>query len=625
MKKSIRIFLILSIISQLATAQSLLKNIAQKADNAVFTIIAYNKAGAEIDRGCGFFIDTTGRAIGRAHIFRNAYKAIAVLDDGRKLKVKKVVAMDYISNTALFNIKKDKKGYEFFKDEYVSPVNNEEVMILKNVDKKNSKIDLGNLKRIVYIEGFGDLTELEQNIEKSNDGCPVINREGKLIGIASKMSGNKMNYSVNYEGLSLRNKTLIDFAGDKRLPGNKKTKFPPLRAFTPVYESILQGNYNSALDELQKHLSNSYSAITDNQDKRAVLFLKAFIEKKLGQFENAKETYTNILEIKVDDELAFLERAKLKIKLGEINSAGKDLEESLGSTSENKASLKKLQGDVYSKLGDFRKAEKLYLEAQNMGYAKYDLFEQRSKIAIKSGTFDKARDLINQAIEVNPYDARLYVLRGEINAELGNADEATSDFEQSDNIGYPNIESLKIMARAKIKIEDYEGAIKTLEQAYKLNKDDPELLLLRGQSFNIIRSFEEAKTNLDKLIRFDAFNSEAYYHRGKTHLALRMMDESLADFTKAIRLNPNYTEAFLDRGVAFGLIGNFETAIKDFEKVVELDTESAEGHYNLGLAQFQLKNLPKACESWNKSKNLGFDDSKQYINQYCGNVMLTDK
>lgn len=598
-------------------AQSDLKNIAKKADNAIFTIITYDSNGDEVGKACGFFIDTTGRAIGRAHIFKSAKKAVAILDNGRKLKVKRLISIDRISNTALFKVKKNKKGYNFFADNYVTPIDNEEVLVLKNIEKKNSKVDLGKLRKIVKIEGFGELTELEQNINKENDGCPVINRNGKLIGVAADINLNNINYSLNYKGLSIRNQSLINFNGEKKLPGHKKTKFPPLRDFYTVYADILEENYEEALEEIKSHLNDQASAIVDEKDRRMVLFLKAFVERKLRLFNDAKSTYTKILEIKVDDEIAFLQRAGLKVKMGDLESAGKDLEESIASTKTNQALVKKLQGDLFVKLEDLKKADLLYVEAQNLGYGKYDLFRERSKIYVKKGVFNKANELINMAITANPYNSELYVLRGEIRAEMGKTEEAMEDFDKSEKMGNTNLASMKIIARTRLESKDNEGAIKTLEKAHTINSVDPDILLLRGKAFNEIQSYEQAKRNLDKLLSMDSYNAKAYYERGKTHLALSMMEESLTDFTKALQLNPDFVGAYLDRGVTLGLIGKYYEAIKDFENVIALDPKNEAGHHNLGLAKFQVKNRPAACKAWQKADELGHEDSKQFLEKYC--------
>ena len=524
--------------------------------------------------------------------------------------------MDPIADLALFKVKKQSASFSFFRDQYVQPITDEEVAVYKNISKNRSKLDLGNIKRVITIEGFGELSELEQDISEENDGCPVINGEGNLVGVASKSLNSEKNYSLNFQSLQKTNFEFINEKGERKLPGNKKSKFPPARDFIPIYIHILNDEFQEALILLEKEMS---ADLLENytSNKKQLYFLKAFLEKKLDRTEDALKSYTQILEIDLNDANAYLERAKLKTQIGKFEEAGTDLEKSLKLGAADKVETRMAQADLLVKLRNYQAADRIYKELEFKVSNKKEFYKKRARVYLKLEMYQSAKDLLNKAIDLNPYDTDLYVMRGEANANLNLKDQAESDFNQGGVFEENNMARLKSIARSNLKMEDYEETMHALESAVKINPQDAEVLLLRGKAFNKIESYEDAKTNLDELIRKDPYLSEAYYQRGKSHMALSMMDESIKDFTKAVKLKPDYSGAYLDRGIAFGLIGDYNHALEDFEKVIELEPSNVKGHYDKALVLYKTKNLPGACKSWERAASLGDEASSKRIEEFC--------
>ncbi len=328
----------------------------------------------------------------------------------------------------------------------------------------------------------------------------------------------------------------------------------------------------------------------------------------------------------MDDPVAYLERGRLKIKMGELESGEADLAaaRSFGK-SEQQAIIRKTQGDIYQKLRDTDKANQMYDEAEQLGYEHYDIYMDRARVKLIEKDYPAAKDYLSKAINRNPYDPDLYVLRGEIQAELGMKEEAAADFDQSRAMGASELTTMKVMARSNIKMAEFEEAIHVLEEAIKIDPEDADILLLRGQAFNEIQAYNIAKESLDNLIIQDPFLAEAYYERGKTHIALSFFEKALLDLTKAIRLRPDYVGAMLDRGVAYGLTGNYNEALEDFKNVLALDPKNKEALYNKGLALYQMRSYIEACATWQKTADMEHEGSSKNLKKLCSKKELADK
>ncbi|MBP7497250.1 MAG: hypothetical protein KA792_06280 [Bacteroidales bacterium] len=95
--------------------------------------------------------------------------------------------------------------------------------------------------------------------------------------------------------------------------------------------------------------------------------------------------------------------------------------------------------------------------------------------------------------------------------------------------------------------------------------------------------FGKAIIKYEMAIELDPFNPNSYAYMGLSKLNLKDFEGALKDFDNALNLMPNYAEVFYLRGI-----------VKD-----------------------EINKRDKACEDWKKAEDLGMNQAKEMIKEFC--------
>lgn len=594
-------------------AQKNLKEIVENLDKATFSLVAYNEKGEEIGRGSGFFIGPNGLALGTAHIFANAVALKAFAEKEKPMLVEKLHSFEPLGDLALFKVDPGDNTISFFPPDFSNAKIDEEVVVLKDISG-NTQVDLGNVIRTEEIGGFGMVAEIEQQI-KENTGSPALNRDGELIGYVLNTGGK--NIILNWNKLKPTNAILQNYQAGKVMPQHVRDRFSYYQTYMVIYEEILKGFYTSSLEELNKSLdyeSDDIGGVRHEVDK---LFLKAYLEKKTEDTEDALESYTEILEEDLLNHQAYIQRALIKIENGDLKSAAMDLDESTEYGGET-AEVAKAKADIFTMLDDMESAQKFYAMAEAKGYEGYELHKEKARMYLKMDEYMEAQMEIEKAMKGNPYDADLYMLNGKLQAKLGNTEAALAALKKSGE--FNNSSQLSVLveqAEAYILAEDYEQAIHIVEEVLKVDSNNLRAMYVEGVAFNKIQNYNQSRNNFNIVLDADPYHSMAYYQRGKANIALAKYPEAIQDFTRCIKLKPSFIGAYIDRGVTYGLVGEFTDALWDFETVLEIDPECVEAIYNKGLALYQMQRFEEACIAFKDAAGMGHEGAAARVKSIC--------
>jgi len=142
-----------------------------------------------------------------------------------------------------------------------------------------------------------------------------------------------------------------------------------------------------------------------------------------------------------------------------------------------------------------------------------------------------------------------------------------------------------------------------------------------------------------------------FYNRGNEYLRLKNAELAISDYSSAIKLYPSYHEAYYNRGLVFYLTGDNPSAIKDFSTTIEIKNDFVDAfinrgaaYRNTGLYALALSDLDKAislrpselaylsrgvlyysnlnqpemaCSDWTLAAQLGSQQAKDLLQQYC--------
>lgn len=347
----------------------------------------------------------------------------------------------------------------------------------------------------------------------------------------------------------------------------------------------------------------------DPNNRRFVSMLKgADYEKAAGVLERY------LREKDPDDQSAKFILAKLRVKLGDVLAARRELEE----VSRKIPKVSPLRKEVHIELGriyereDPRKAVLEYKRAEEFGGIQRDLLQKLLETYRKEGNEERFIETAEKLLNLNPQNAKLEY-------ELGTIYERRAETARKlkDDKGY------------KLNVE---RAIKHLSNAARIDNSNLEYnlkladLLERQHKMKAFRIYSD-------MIDYYPDNADLYYRRARFMLNFGVgpqsalifdMEDVISDLQKAVQLNPNHVGAHKLLGRVYDREGDIKKAIDEFERALKLDPRDAEAMLYLARRYSEMNKIEAAILLYEKALELD-PDNLDAIKDYAFLVLANDE
>ncbi len=352
-----------------------------------------------------------------------------------------------------------------------------------------------------------------------NSGGPVVDAEGKVIGINVAGSGSTIGYAIGSNVLKELRKQSRPVE-----PLAEWQKRDPIRAYTYLVKAsseFYDADYAGAIDAIDKFIAliPTYA----NMD---------------GRYSNRGHARTLLGHSKFEEDASAAAQA-------EYRAAIQDLDKAVSLNSENVA--------AYVNRG-FAKTVFGHAELIS-GHAA--AAQQHYQAAIED--YDKA---INSEPGFLAYTERGIVKvslgisathQGQVKAAERDYYAAIADFDKAIGINRNDTYAYIIRGYAKICLADYESDNGNIADARKL--------------------YKSAITDGDSAIASDVHSVYGYHIRGIANAALDDYGSAIEDFDKTVSLKPDFARAYYNRALVKASLGKRGAAKADFKKAKELDSK----------------------------------------------------
>ena len=172
----------------LESSVKVLEQTVNSVSPAVVMVVSYDKSGAEIARGSGFFISREGKVIANASVVKDAYSAEVISEQTLYPDVAILSRADHL-DMALLQVEAD--AVRFLNLDFAQKIKpGEKVLIIGKAPERKRTLSEGSISSVLEIDG-GNGSILEVQIAPSllpmtqaKDG-PLLNVEGNFIGLTS--------------------------------------------------------------------------------------------------------------------------------------------------------------------------------------------------------------------------------------------------------------------------------------------------------------------------------------------------------------------------------------------------------------------------------------------------------
>ena len=156
------------------------------AEQCVFVVYNQDQSGNTTGLGTGFFISADGIALSNYHVFENGSAWYIKTSDNQQYKVDEIIehnkALDYI----VFRVSSKSRTFSYLNLAASSPLKGTDIFVIGNPHGLEVTLTKGIVSALREYGGYADaLVQMDAAISPGSSGSPVMDMEGKVIGMAT--------------------------------------------------------------------------------------------------------------------------------------------------------------------------------------------------------------------------------------------------------------------------------------------------------------------------------------------------------------------------------------------------------------------------------------------------------
>lgn len=488
---------------------------SKKAAQAVFTLKTFKADGTLLGSANGVFVSENGEAVSCFTPFKDADRAVVIDAQGKEWPVETMMGANDMYDVAKFKVAA-KKPVALAVG---SAANGATVWLLPYSVKKEPAPVSGTVSKAEQFQGSYTYYTLTLQAQEQQQGCPVINEAGQVIGLLQAAADQQAttSYAVSAPfALSLHTNGLS--MSDAAL----KTVHIPL-AIPDKYDDALLALFMGA------------SAMNAQQ-------YQDYINRFIAQYPDASDGY--------------IYRARMEVAANEFAKADEDMKKAV------KVAGKK--DDAH-----YQYAQLIYqkeLLQRDQPYAEWSLQRalEESKLAYESNPQPVYR--LQQAQIL--YAQQQYEEAYTVYQELSKGDLRGADI-------------FYAAAQCKLQTGDKRAAIALLDSAMSTFsrpyvKTAAPYLRAHAQLSMELRRYQLAINDMNDLVALEPNSAELWAEKASYELRVNLFDEALTSAQEVLRLDPQSSDGYLMAGIVQCQKGNREEGLQNLRKAQSLGNPQAE-------------------------------------------------
>lgn len=559
-----KILFLLFLLPLMLTAQK-----APDANKAVVNLIAYDEKGDVLHSAYGYFSSPDGEIIAPFHAFKGAVRAEIVDAAGRRAVVRRILGA-----SSLYDVVRASTDIPTKKLPFLSPCPTPGIIGQSDIWQTfytNNKKEKPLATSVVAVDAFDSYAyyTISTPNEERFVGCPVVNGEGKVIGLMQKnITKNALTAcavdirtadSLAVTTAAVFNSDLNDIKIPKQIPVASEAE-----AFSYLYMVL-----RSATDSVLKTtaVSDFMAAYPDNTD----------IYGEMANYHAARNRFS---------------------------AADSTLRKGIARGGDFVADLYLLQSEL------------MQGKVERMGTEVYPSWNLETALAAAEKAY---------SLQPRP---RYLLQQGTVLYALQRFKEAHEKFSLVNRSPLANSRSFLYAAMALESDSGDVASIVTLLDSAVVHCPKPYTqevlvpLFKRAKLLASMGDFRKAAADLteyEKVAGVDNLNAYFYFWRSEIEKNGRMFQQALDDLTTAVSVAKTLQdkETYLTEKAFLYLQVNLpDEAVATAREVLKLNAESADAHKIIGVAMVEKKQKRKALEHFKKAQALGDENAAELIAKY---------
>jgi len=414
------------ILSKPLAAETDLTELVKIVQPSVATVVAYDVNSNVANIGTGFFIDDKGHLITNYHVLVGKFGAEIKTADGSTYPIKSVVAENQATDLIKVLVDIPHEKVHWMKVSEEMPPVAQRVMVVGSPMGLEQSVSDGIVSSVREIPGIGIFFQMSAPISPGSSGSPVVNMDGKVVGVATFqfVQGQNLNFAISGKSiLALKTnrsgQTLTEWTYGQ---SNQK----PMLAG----ELCRKGFSFSINGQDQKALQYFKKATENDPNSTTAWYGLGYCYAGKNSHNDAIEAYKQAIRTDPTNELSYFHLGNYYHKIERYDEAIESYKTVVSMNPDFEAAHFNL-GIIYTQIGQLMQAKEAFQNVVRINPKASKAYYNIGVSATKLGQYPQAIDAYKKAIDTDPEFVEAHFNLGLIFGELGETRDQMEAFKQA--------------------------------------------------------------------------------------------------------------------------------------------------------------------------------------------------
>ncbi len=483
---------------------------SKKAAQAVFTLKTFKSDGTLLGSANGVFVSENGEAVSCFTPFRGADRAVVIDAQGKEWPVETMIGASDMYDVAKFKVAA-KKPTALVTGTVASGA---AVWLLPYSVKKDPVCVSGTVSKAEQFQGSYNYYTLTLQAQEQQQGCPILNEEGQVVGLAQAAAD--QNSATSY-AVSAPFAVSLHTNGLSMSDAALKTVHIPL-AIPDKYDDALLALFMGASGMNAQQYAD-------------------YVNRFIAHYPNATDGYVY--------------RARLEVAANEFAKADEDMKKAHYQYAQLIYQKELLQSDHPYAEWSLQRA----LEESKLAYASnpqpvYRL--QQAQILYSQKQYDEAYAVYEELSKGDLRGPDIFLAAAQCKLQTGDKRAAIAQLDSAmSTFSRPYVKTaapyLRAHAQLSMELRRYQLAINDMNDLVALEPNSAELWAEKASYELRVNLFDEALKSAQEVLRLDPQSSDGYLMTGIVQCQKGNKQEGMQNLRKAQSLGNPQADTFLQK------------------------------------------------------------------------------
>lgn len=264
---------------------------------------------------------------------------------------------------------------------------------------------------------------------------------------------------------------------------------------------------------------------------------EAYLAVFNGEFDSAIDLYTELIDLDKKDFLAYLERAKVFLEMGNLEAAVEDVKKARD-LAPNNSEVLNLMAYISDLYGDEASALSYLNQSLSNLPEYYEARKQKAIILAKTEQNEDALYELNLLLDIDSTDIDALLYRAMVFGKLGKLEKAKKDLNLILLLDTINVKALSNMGLICMQENHLDSAEFYFIASLNIDPENAFSMDKISSLYIKAKEYEKAKVYLDKLLLNDDYKSRSLGKVGLIHFELSEFDAAKLKFQESIYADP---------------------------------------------------------------------------------------